>query len=475
MKKYNIYLLFTLFLFLAGCKVSKDIETPQPELPTAFRSSDEAIPTVEADTSSIADMEWKQFFPDTNLQALIDKAITGNYDLQAAIQNIEAARLLVKQSKWNNVPQADLYVSAASTIPSENSLNGLSARNFLGTTHIEDYNAEVSLSWEADIWGKMKNAKREALAEYLITEEARKAIQTDLVAAVAQGYYNLLMLDAQLAIARKNLELGDNTLRMVKLQFDSGQITSLAVEQTEAQRLRAAQIIPMLEKEIIIQENALSILTGALPGEISRNATLDLDPLHNNLAVGLPASILSHRPDVKAAEYGLKAANARVGIAKSYMYPALRITAGGGVNSFQANNWFNVPASLFGIVAGSVAQPLIEGKRLRTQYEIAKVEREKAVITFRQSVLIALGEVSDAMVSVEKLKEEQEVAAARVAGLQKATTDAGKLFNNGMANYLEVITAQGNVLQSELELATLKRNQLVAVARLYRALGGGWR
>lgn len=474
MKIYNIYLLFAFYFLLTGCKVSKDTDTPQPELPASFRGLETGA-VVDADTATIADIQWKQFFPDENLQELIGKAISGNYDMQAAIKNIEAAQLLLKQSKWNNVPQLNALVTATTTIPSENSLNGLSARNFLGTTHVEDYNAGLALSWEADIWGKMKNRKREALADYLMTEEARKTIQTELVAGVAQGYYNLLMLDAQLAIAKKNLSLTDNTLRMIRLQFDAGHVSSLAVEQTNAQRLRAAQIVPMLEKEIAIQENALSVLTGTLPGQIVRTEDLNLEPLHNNLATGVPTSLLSRRPDVKSAEYRLKAANARVGIAKAYMYPTLNITAGGGLNSFQATNWFNVPASLFGIVAGSVAQPLLQGKRLKTQYELAKVEREKAVISFRQSVLVAVGEVSDALVSVQKLKEEQEMAAARVQSLQNATGNADKLFKSGMASYLEVITAQANVLQSELELAALKRDQLVAVAYLYKALGGGWR
>lgn len=470
MKTYNIYLLFPLFLILTGCKVSKDIETPQPELPQEYRNA-----SVSTDTTSIATIEWKQFFPDTNLQELIGKAITNNYDMQTALKNIEAAQLQFRQTKWNNVPQAALNVSANSTIPSENSLNGLSLNNFLNTSHIEDYNASISLSWEADIWGKISSRKKEALAQYLKSEEARKLIQTNLVANVAQGYYNLLMLDAQLAIAKKNLALNENTLRIVKMQFDSGQVTSLAVQQTEAQRLRAAQIVPMLEKEVTLQENALSILTGALPAEIVRNSTLDLTPLLKELSSGVPSSILSHRPDVKASEYELASANARVGVSKASMYPALNITATGGLNSFKSNNWFNMPASLFGIVAGSITQPLLQRKQLRTQYEIAKVEREKSVIAFRQSVLKAVGEVSDALVRVEKLKQEQEFAAERVANLQKATTNADMLFKSGMANYLEVITAQSNVLQSELDLAALKRDQLSAVAQLYRSLGGGWR
>lgn len=174
-------------------------------------------------------------------------------------------------------------------------------------------------------------------------------------------------------------------------------------------------------------------------------------------------------------EYDLAAANARVGVTKAQMYPALNITASGGLNSFKSDNWFNMPSSLFGIVAGSVAQPLLNNKRLRTQYEVAKVEREKAVLAFRQGVLVAVSEVSDALVKIEKLKEEQQFAEQRVASLQRATGNADKLFNSGMANYLEVITAQSNVLQSELDLAALKRDQLSALAELYKALGGGWK
>lgn len=263
---------------LTGCKVSKDVETPQPDLPVAYRN---AITT--ADTSTIADIEWRTFFPDATLQQLIDKALSGNYDLQQALKNIEASRLLLKQSKWGNVPQLNAYVTASSTIPSENSLNGLSANNFLGTSHVENYDAGLSLSWEADIWGKISSRKKEALAQYLKTEEAKKAIQTELVSGVAQGYYNLLMLDAQLSVARKNLDLSNNTVRIIRMQFESGQVTSLAVEQAEAQRLNAAQIVPMLEKEIVLQENALSVLTGELPAEIARIASIDLEPVYENI------------------------------------------------------------------------------------------------------------------------------------------------------------------------------------------------
>jgi multidrug efflux system outer membrane protein len=195
----------------------------------------------------------------------------------------------------------------------------------------------------------------------------------------------------------------------------------------------------------------------------------------DNLPSGLPSAIVSRRPDVKTAELALNIANAQVGIAKANMYPSLTISASGGVNSFRASNWFNIPASLFGTVAGGITQPIFNRKRLKTQYEVAKVDREKTVLQFRQSVLNAVGEVSDALVTIQKLKEQQIVAANRVTTLQQATGNANLLFRNGMATYLEVITAQGNVLQSELELASIKRAQLSAVSDLYRSLGGGWR
>jgi NodT family efflux transporter outer membrane factor (OMF) lipoprotein len=466
--KNSVFFILLLVVFTA-CKVSKDIVTPAAELPADFRNA------VTADTNSIGDIKWKNFFTDVSLQRLINNAIAKNYDMQLAVKNIAAAQLLLKQTKWSYLPDARLQLTANSNRPSDNSLNGLSAKSFLGTTHVEDYSANISLSWEADIWGKIKNQRAGALAGYLQTEEARKAIQTNIVASVSQGFYNLLMLDAQIGIAQKNIALNDSTLRIIRLQYDAGQVTSLAVEQAEAQRLTASALVPQLEKNIAIQENALSILAGELPNRIQRNITLNQVSISDSLSTGVPANMVSRRPDVKSYELALARANAQVGITKANMYPTLSITAGGGLNSFKATNWFNVPASLFGVVSGGIVQPLFQKKQLTTAYEIAKVEREKSVIEFRQSVLYAVGEVSDALVRIEKLKTEQSIAATRVSTLQKAIATSNMLFSSGMANYLEVITAQANVLQSELELAAITREQLSAKVELYRSLGGGWK
>ncbi|RYE08476.1 MAG: TolC family protein [Sphingobacteriaceae bacterium] len=460
----------SLLLALGACKVSKDVALPNMQLPTNFRTATQAT-----DTTSIGVLPWKSFFTEVALRDLIDSAITRNNDLQIAVKNIDEAQLVLRQSKLGYLPAVNLQITASSSRPSNNSLNGLSLNNFLGSKHIEDYNAALGLSWEADIWGKIRSRKAEALAAYLQTEEARKAVQTQIVVSISEGYYNLLMLDAQLAVARKNLKLNDSTLRIIHLQFDAGQVTSLAIQQAEAQQLTAARLIPQFEQDITIQENALSILAGKLPDNVVRKNRLNDVPASSTLSAGLPSSLLSLRPDVRTYELAVTRANAEVSISKANLYPALTITAQGGVNSFRASNWFNIPASLFGAVAGGITQPLFQRKQLNTRYQLTLVEREKSVIQFRQQVLAAVGEVSDALVRMDKLQQQQILAAQRAKTLQQATSNATLLFKNGLATYLEVITAQSNVLQSELDLTSIKKAQLDAKVDLYRSVGGGWR
>lgn len=468
MKSLNIlYLFIALVLLVESCKVSKDVAVPPDATPSAFRG--EAL----AGDSSIASLKIKDFFTNEDILQLIDSALIKNLDVQVALKNIESAELLFKQSRLGYLPTVNLQVSASSNRPSDNSLNGLSTSQFLGTKHIEDYNAVLGLSWEADIWGKIKNQKQAALASYLQSAEAKKAIQTRIVANVAQGYYQLLMMDAQISVARRNLALNDSTLHIIKLQFDAGQVTSLAIQQAEAQRLVAAQIVPQLEQSIALQENALSVLTGKVPGPIQRNTKLESLSMPKRLSAGVPSEMVAIRPDVRVADLALQVANARVGISKAGLYPSLTITANGGLNSLKASNWFTIPASLFGNVAGGLTQPIFQRKQLRTQYDLALIERERVVIQFRKSVLVALAEVSDELVKIDKLNQQYDLSQQRVATLQTAVRNANLLFKNGMATYLEVITAQSNSLQSELELASIKAAELSAAVELYRALGGG--
>lgn len=465
---HKLYTCAALAILITGCKVGKEYVRPATGLPTEYSAVQQS-----ADSTSVATLSTKAFFNDDALQQLIDSANTKNYDLLIAMKNIESANQSLREAKVNFLPELGLNIQANTNRPSKNSLNGLSMGQFFSSSTIQDYNATLNVSWEIGLWGKLNRMKGKALAEYLQTQEASKLIRSKLVASVATGYYNLLMLDEQLRIANRTVALNDSTLQMTKLQWDAGLTTILAVQQAEAQKLSSEQLVPTLQQGISIQENALSQLTGTLPASVYRVKKLNEISPAVQIPAGYPVALLNNRADVKASEYALRAANESVGIAQASMYPALNITAQGGVNSFKASNWFNIPGSLFGTLAGSVTQPLFQRRLLKTRFEIAKVEREKSVLQFRQTLLLAVTEVSDALTKSTRLKEQLVLAERRVNTLRSAIKNADMLYKSGMATYLEVILAQGSLLQSELELSDLKRQRLAADVELYTALGGG--
>lgn len=466
---YKLIVSVLLIMAVSSCRVGKEYQRPAVELPAQFN----AVPF--ADTSSMADIEWKNFFTNAELQTLIDNGLKYNHDLLIALNRIQIAQQRASQAKLLQLPEINFEATGSISRPSDNSLNGISIGSFLGKSYVEDYQASFNISWEADIWGKLRNQKEAALATYLQTYEARKAVQTQLVANIAQGFYNLLMLDKQLEITKRNLVLSDSFVVATRLLKDAGITNALAVQQAESQRQSTALLVPQLEQSVAIQENALQLLTGQLPGTIARNVSLAEFSVPGNLSAGLPASMVSRRPDVRSNEMALIVANAQVGVAHANMYPAFNITLGTGLESFKASNWFNIPSSLFGLAAGTIAQPIFRRKELRAQFEVTKLQREEAVIVFRQSVLRAVGEVSDALVQLDKLKQQQQIATDQVDTLQHAIFNARLLFRSDLANYLEVITAQANALQAELNLASIQRQQLAAMVDLYRSLGGGWK
>nr|WP_295876597.1 efflux transporter outer membrane subunit [uncultured Chitinophaga sp.] len=458
----------SLVVGLAACRVGRNYERPPVALPNQFGN-------VAPSDSSIAEMEWKRFFSDATLQQLIDKALTGNYDLQLAVKRVETSQAYLKQAKAAWLPAFNATATANTNFPSKNSFTGMNLSNFNFGDHIEDYNLGVGMSWEIDVWGKIRRQREAAQATLLQSYEGQRAVQTGLVAAIASSYFNLLMLDNQLAIAKRNVELSDTIVQMIRLQKTAGEVTELAVQQAISQKQTAALLVPQLEQGIGIQENAIRILTGELPAPISRTSQLHDFKVADSLPTGIPAAMVSRRPDVRSAEMGLVAANARVGAAQGNMYPSLSITANGGVNAFKASNWFTLPASLFGTVAGSITQPIFQRRALKTQLEVAKIEREQSVISFRQATLNAVGEVSDALIKLDKLKTQQQIAGEQVSTTLLAVQQAQMLFRSGMATYLEVITAQSRALQAELGQADVDRQRLSAMVDLYRSLGGGWK
>jgi len=354
-----------------------------------------------------------------------------------------------------------------------NGENGFNLNNTIGADHLDDYSVNLGVSWEADIWGKIKNRKEAALVTYLQSQEAAKALQTRLIAASASAYYNLVMLHEQLDIAKRNLVLSDSIVQMMRLQMEGGEATALAVQQAQVQQKITASLIPTLELAVGIQENALGILMSRQPGSITTTKDMSGFIIPDHFKTGVPASLLSHRPDVRESELALRAANSRIGVAQANMYPALSINAVGGLNSFQSGNWLTLPASLFGNVAGNLMQPVFNKRRLKTQLAVSKIEYEQLVANFKRNVLAAATEVSDALIQSEKLKEKVEITYSKNSILKEAVPNARLLFTNGMANYLEVITVQQSLLQNELEIADLKKQQITAYIQLYRSLGGG--
>ena len=453
-----------LLVSLSACGVTHEYKKPDMALPESYRSGFTPAKGTPAD-SSVAMLPYSSFFSDKTLSLLIDSAVANNIDLLVALKNIDYASKTLNASRLGLLPTLSLGVQNTRTNPSDNGAK----------TNVDDYSASATSSWEVDIWGKIRSRNRSALASFLKTQEAAKAVRTRLVADVASGYYNLLMLDVQLESSKKNLALADTTVKMIALQYDAGQVTSLAVQQQEALRQSIEGSIPAIEQKIAVQENALSILCGRMPGAIERDRTLFTIKVIDDLPSGIPSALLQNRPDVRAAELAVRAAHADMGEAKATLYPSLTVTATGGVEAFKASNWFTLPGSLFSFVQGAVLQPIFQRGQLQAKYEQTKIKRDQSELEFKQALLKAVAEVSNALVTLEKITLQERIAAERLVTLQTALSNAGLLFQSGMATYLEVIVSQSNALQAELALADIRRQHLAAKAELYRSLGGGWR
>ncbi|WP_313001631.1 TolC family protein [Chryseobacterium gleum] len=464
----------TLVLVSAGIIISCTAEKyrkPELSLPQKFRNDERG----EIKTS-LGETHYKEFFKDPVLISLLDKAMKKNYDVQVALKQIEFASLAYNQSKWGNVPKINATIAGATiTRPSDNSMNGMMAGQFMGKRYMGDYMTSASFSWEADIWGKIKGAKDQSLAEYLQTQEASKAVKIRLVSDIADGYYNLLMLDKQLEITKSNLSVADSTLVILKKQYELGLTTSLAIEQQEINRNQILKSISPLESSINIQENALSILSGEMPSKIDRSQSIDQILYPDVLPdVGVPSELLSYRPDVKNSELELRKSFTAIHLAKVNMYPALNITGQGGLNSFKISDWFNIPGSLFGIIGGSIAAPVLNGKELKTKYEQSKIKMDQSELNFKQTVLKAVGEVSDALAELNKLEEQQKISEQLVLQAKSNVNNSLMLYKYNEATYLDVLLSQTNKLQIELDLVFIRNQRLHAITSLYRSLGGGW-
>ena len=477
-----LFLFMALSVCAASCKVGEKYQQPNVNIPDNFRGATELQNT----DSTLQKIAWRKFFNDTILVALIDSALKNNFDMRLALKNIEIANRNLSINRLEYLPSVDGNLATINKQYRSSDFYGSpsakwyeqsnkKAPNSL-STYQSQYSTGIDFSWELDIWGKIAHQKDMLKAEWLNQQEIRNAIQTKLISDVATGYFHLLKLDAQIEVAKRNVTLSDSTLRMIKLQFEAGEISALAIQQTESQRLIAASLVPELEKSILVQENALRLLIGEMPNQVSRTSSLNntLINFDSTISLGSPLEIIRNRPDIKSAEYELIIANANANITQIMRYPQLSLSGVFGVNAMLAQNWFNIPGALLGGVVGGISAPIFKNGKLKNKMEIAKIERDKQELNFQRQVMSAVMEISNTIVTVEKQKEQLSLVEERVANAELAVRNASLLFKSGYATYLEVITAQSNSLRSELDLVELQQRQLESLVTLYRSLGGGW-
>lgn len=459
---FKVVLVPALLFSLQSCFVARDYDRPPEVLEEDFYRTDE----LPKDTTSIAEISWRELFTDPVLTAHIEEGLANNIDIRVALQQIEAARAYLRQGKAAYFPSLNAGISAAHQELPQNSPSAI-----IGTS-VDQYELFADLSWEADIWGKIRSNEKALQATYLQSVAGHQAVKTELIANIASLYYQLLALDEQLEITRETVANRENSLETIKALKEAGNVTEVGVKQTEAQLYRAQAVIVDLLNEIRLVENTFSILLGNMPHHIERT-NLDRQQMDTPLRVGVPIQLLRNRPDVIAAEYDLINAFQLTNVARSNFYPSLRLSASSGFQSLDLENLINAN-SLFASVVGSLTQPIFNRRQIRTQYEVAQAQQEMAFLEFRRSLLVASAEVSDALYNYETAVEKLEIKTREFEAYDLAVSYSEELLNNGFANYLEVLTARENALSSQLELINIRFNELNAIVNLYQALGGGW-
>ncbi|WP_255462822.1 efflux transporter outer membrane subunit [Galbibacter sp. BG1] len=447
---------------LQSCFVAKNYERPEVETDDLYRTD-----KITTDSTSIGMVSWRALFQDPILERHIDTALANNLDIRIAVQQILAAEAYLKQGKAGNYPTLGINADVTRQVNSENSQFGS-----IFSEPIEQYNLSANLSWEADIWGKIRSDKRAFEATYLQSIEAHKAVKTELVASVASAYYQLLSLDEQLRVTEETITTRAQSLETAKALKNAGMLTEVAVQQTAAQLYNAQAIKIDLENEIKLLENTFSILLAQPPQAVERTS-LEEQELTSDLVVGVPYLLLQNRPDVAAAEYNLRNAFELTNVARSSFYPSVTLSATAGFQSLQFDNWLDA-SSIFNTLIGGLMQPVLNGRRIRTQYEVSQAQQEQALLNYKKALLVAGREVSDALYRYDAASEKIEVREREYEAYNKATEFSKELLKQGLANYLEVLTAQENELNSELLLVENKYVKLNAVVTLYQALGGGW-
>jgi multidrug efflux system outer membrane protein len=422
--------------------------------------------------SSLADRQWFEIFKDEQLQELIQRALARNYDLREAAARIEVARANLGITRADRYPSAGvggdvttLRMSRGGNFPLP---QGFNQQRTFGTL------AFNLLSFEADVWGRLRNANDAARADLLAAEENRKTIMMTLVSDVASAYFNLLALDMELEIAKRTLTTRENSLGLIKTRERRGLATQLEIRQGEQLVHTAAQVIPRIQQQIEQMENQISLLLGERPAEIRRGRALTAQEQPPDVPPGLPSALLERRPDIRAAEQNLVAAHAMINVAKAAFFPRISLTGLLGSQSNALSSLFTAPTGMWQFVP-QVSQPIFTGGRLRSNAQLAGAQQQVALVRYERTIQTAFREVSDALVQHRRVREVQDQQELLVRTLEDRARLSYIRYKGGVDSLLNALDADRDLFEAELGLTQTRRDALLSLVQLYRALGGGWR
>jgi len=464
------YLVVVLAALSAACTLGPNYHRPAVQIPESFRAP-EPLPPAEA--RSLADLKWFEVFKDDQLQVLIRTALERNYDLRAAVANVEAARANLGITRSNQFPNVaaggNLQFSrlsrdgslplAATFVPSQNRNWGQASLNLL--------------SFEADVWGRLRRATEAARANLLNAEDNRKAVITTLVADVATEYFTLRELDNELDISRRTLGAREESLRLIRSRQGGGIATLLDIRQGEQLVDTASETIPAIQEQIEQTENQISLLLASNPAPVSRGRRLTEQQFPPEVPAGLPAALLERRPDIRAAEENLIAANADIGVAKAAYFPQISLSGFLGGQSTQLASLFSGPHSAWSFVP-QVTQPVFTAGRLKSTVRLAEAERDAALVQYEKAIQTSFTEVSNALIAHQRVRESRVQQEALVSALRDRTRLAYVRYRGGVDTLLNALDADRDLFAAELASSQIRLNELLSVVQLYKALGGGW-
>jgi NodT family efflux transporter outer membrane factor (OMF) lipoprotein len=460
-------------LAYAACNIPAQVQKNENKtMPAGYNNSQ--------DSTNTGKVKWSQYFTDPNLVALIDTALKNNQELNITLQEIEISRNEVNARRGEYLPFVGVRAGAGVEKVGRYTSQGAGD----ATTEIKpgkempdplpDFLLGVYGTWEIDVWHKLHNAKKAAVSRYLASVEGRNFVVTNLVAEIANSYYELLALDNQLDIVNKNIEIQSNALEIVKQQKEAARATELAVRKFEAEVLNTKSLQYGIQQQIVETENRINFLLARYPQPIPRTKQ-PLESLQPNaVQAGVPTQLMENRPDIRQAELELAASKLDVQVAKAQFYPSIGLSAGVGVNAFSPAYLFRMPESLLYSLAGELAGPLVNRNAIKAAYANANAKQIQAVYNYERTVLNAYIEVANQLSKISNLEKTYALKSKQVEALTQSIDISNDLFKSARADYMEVLLTQRDALESKMELIETRKQQMNAVVNIYQALGGGW-